>query len=191
MNKTEEMIRGLSDEAFQNHQITELMRSGVYRSWRCCRPEGGSVYQFDITTIPGHLIITGDLGSLVVSREWDMLPWCRGSVDSTDYFGSKVVSDEKRRVFSHEALKEWLDEQLADPELPDDHREIIDDVLDEGIENDGSDYFYRVLLDIWEGNDSPDWTDWHCQFLWKRDAIRWFVMHHDEPEIKFERRTKN
>lgn len=81
MTPEEKRIREISDKAFEDHEITELSRNGVFRSWRCGRPKSG-VYAFYITTTPGTLIITGDIGDLIVEREYDMLPWCRGSVDS-------------------------------------------------------------------------------------------------------------
>lgn len=87
--KLADRIRETSDRMFAEHVITPLMANGVYRSWRCGKP-GTRTYEFTITTIPGHLIVTGDLQTLVVSREYDMLPWCRGAVDDADYFFSKI-----------------------------------------------------------------------------------------------------
>ena len=183
MDKSEETIRKLSDKAFAEHQVTEVMRHGVYRQWKCAKPKSNT-YGFHITTFPGNLVLTGDLGTLIVAREYDMLPWCRGSVDSTDYFAEKVAKEILTREFSHDRLREWIGEEIMDPNTLDSHLELLQEALDEGIENDGPDYFYRTLNDVWQGNDPPNWTDWKPQFLWQRDAIRWFVTHHDEPEIE-------
>lgn len=38
---TEAKIRELSDAAFKDHQITEMSRNGVFRSWRCGRSNSG------------------------------------------------------------------------------------------------------------------------------------------------------
>lgn len=182
MGKTEMLIRELSDKAFANHTITERMRCGVYRSWRCMIPSR-SEYAFDITTIPGALIITGDLGEMIVSRTYDMLPWCRGSVDSTDYFAEKVSPEFSTKEFSRDKLRAWIDEELDNPDTILENRTVLEDVRDWHIDDNGEDWFYRELEDVWAGDDPPNWRDWTPGFLWKRDAIRWFVTHHDEPEV--------
>ena len=166
-------------DAFKDHQITELSRDGVFRSWRCGRPNSG-VYAFYITTTPGCLIVTGDIGDLIVERMYDMLPWCRGSVDSIDYFAGKVPSSIPTRSFSDEKLEEWVREQIADPDTEHEHRELLEDSLDQ-LHYDGPDYWYREFNDIY--GDPPNWTEFNSNFLWCREAVKWFVNNHDEPEV--------
>jgi hypothetical protein len=182
MKGIEKTIRELSDNAFASHTITERMRCGVFRSWRCMIP-GRSEYGFDITTIPGSLIITGDLGEMIVSRTYDMLPWCRGSVDSTDYFSEKVSREFSTKEFSRDKLRAWLADEIKERDPTEDIYEKCDHILQWEIDNNGEDWFYRELEDAWAGDDPPNWRDWTPGFLWKRDAIRWFVTHHHEPEV--------
>ena len=182
MNGIESKIRGMSDNAFANHVITERMRQGVFRMWRCQKP-GTWVYGFDITTIPGSLIITGDLGGMIVSRHYDMLPWCRGSVDSTDYFAGMVSGDFKTTEFSRDKLRMWIEERLGEMDEDDELYEKMDHIHQWEMENNGEDWFYRELEEAWDISNPPDWRDWTPGFIWKRDAIRWFVTNHSEPEI--------
>jgi hypothetical protein len=190
-----ETIRRLSDDAFKLHQITELSRNGVFRSWRCGRPDRG-VYAFMITTTPGCLIITGDIGDLIVERMYDMLPWCRRSVDSTSYFASKVPSAIPTKEFSEQKCREWIQEQIAEiggrewmnyvRDEASRHRllEVLDDAMgDLNSGEHGDQHMYTATSEVWQGNDPPNFMDWNSNFLWCRDAIRWFVTHHDEPEI--------
>jgi hypothetical protein len=185
MREIEKEIRTFSDRAFKDHVITERMRQGVFRSWRCQRPRTWS-YGFDITTTPGNLIITGDLGDLIVSRVFDMLPWCRGSVDSTDYFAEKVPRSIETSEFSEDRLKAWVQRELDEAdeyELSEEKREILRNALlmDDFGSYDRS-HWYEEFRDIW-GDEPPNWTDYKPGFLWCRDAIRWFVTHHQEAEI--------
>lgn len=191
----EQQIRELSDQSFSGHKMTLELHAGMFRSWLCKNP-GSSAYWFRITTIPGSLIITGDLGTMVVGRENDMLPWVRGCIDSTDYFAGKC-QDTKTRVFSETSLREWLAEQITEMEAcpHSDASGVLDTLhsaLSESSEH-GPDWFYEELQDVFEGSEPPSWTDWDSQFLWRRDAIRWFIREYDRQQTViagFEGETK-
>lgn len=58
------------------HRMTVLLDSGVYRSIRFSKP-GTVCYSFTLSTFPGHLVITGDMGSWVFERLHDMLEFFR------------------------------------------------------------------------------------------------------------------
>lgn len=79
--------------AFKEHVIEQrsLHRDerGLYATWRCGRPDSGT-YAFLVTVYPGVLVVTGDVGDLIVERTTNMIAWCRGSVGSIDYFAEKV-----------------------------------------------------------------------------------------------------
>ena len=182
MDKCEQEIRRISDDAFKNHRVVELSRNGVFRSWRCCQP-GSGMYAFNITTIPGRIFVTGDIGDLIVERVYDMLPFCRRSLRDTSYFASKVPHAIPTREFSANVLGDWINEQLADPELEDHHREPLLDaqlLIDNGEVTEGK--AYEIIYPFYD--DPPRWQVWNSNFLWCRDAIRWFLAHHDEPEIR-------
>lgn len=202
MNGVEKTIRQLSDHAFRNHVIQELARDGVVRCWRCGEPDTG-IYAFWITTYPGTIVVSGDIGELIVARHYDMLPWCRGSVDSTSYFAQKVPHAIKTTEFSEDRCREWIEGELANlrSEEWEDHCrdkntrdrliEVLTDAMD-GLDGDnfGSGQMYHATYEVWQGNDPPSFEDWNPNFLWCRDAIRWFVRKHDEPEIERPNRKK-
>lgn len=179
MTPAEKTIRELSSEAFKDHTITERMRSGLFRSWRCQRP-GSWNYGFDITTTPGYLIITGDLGCMIVSREADMLPWCRGAIDSTHYFASKV-QDGETHEYSPEICVQWCREQLERDDLSEDDRESLQEAIRMSGDT-GRDGILEITRDVWI-DEPPQWEEYSSSFLWSRDAIRWFLLNHNEPAI--------
>ena len=153
---------------------------------------------FDVTTIPGYLFVTGDVGSLIVSREEDMIPWCRGSCKSTDYFAEKVKQPIRQEEFSWEAFREWVEwwEQENLPEKDEDDKEDAEQVREYkeileklhnalGIEGrirdeDAPGWLYDNLgYNILEDS-FQSWTIWEPGFLWCREAVRWFCENVDE-----------
>jgi hypothetical protein len=198
--KLEREVRQLMDKRFASFQVQERLRSGIYRSWYCAEP-GQWDCSFTITTIPGRLIMTGDLGSLIVERCYDMLPWCRGSCESTGYFAEKVPREMPTTEFSEDVLREWIQDEIEELEEakaswdeesdPTGNHvdeiaskiELLQETLEWDMEN-GEAYFARKLEDVWQGNDYPNWRVWKRQFLVQREAIRWFAMNHSEPEIR-------
>lgn len=194
--KMEDEVHRMMAKRFENFEIIEKMRHGVYRSWNCCDKNRNNWDSwFTITTIPGSLIITGDLGDLIVSRVYDMLPWCRRSCHSTSYFLEKVPRTIPTTEFSHERLREWILEeidgykQLQDLAFAEQISEIkskikfLEGVLSDGVEDDGEAFFARLLEDYWRGDDYPNWHVPIRRILILREAVRWFVENHSEPTI--------
>lgn len=66
------------------HQMTVELDQGVHRSIRFGRPDSGMMH-FRLTTWPGHLAFSGDMGTFVFSRLADMF----------EFFRSKPYKDEK------------------------------------------------------------------------------------------------
>lgn len=60
----------------KDHRMTILQDDGVYRLIRMSKPQS-SAYRFNITTFPGYLVFTGDMGSYVFSRVYDMFEFHR------------------------------------------------------------------------------------------------------------------
>lgn len=58
-------------KAFCNHELTIEHDDGVFRSLFCGQPSTSN-YHFRIVTWPGHLAISGDIGTFVWSRTRDM-----------------------------------------------------------------------------------------------------------------------
>ena len=77
----------------KNHELTIHQNNGVYRHLTFSKI--GDCHQcFNITTFPDHLVITGDMGTLVFSRLHDMFNFFR-SDDlriNPDYWAEKIQS---------------------------------------------------------------------------------------------------
>ncbi len=164
--------------SFASHQVTELSRSGVFRSWQCAKP-GSWHLAFTITTIPNCLILTGDVGDLIVERHYDMLPWCRGSCRSTGYFAEKVPNNIITTEFNWEFAEAWRQMELQNEDINAEYRCFLEDfdINDESTETE----LYRELSGYVD--ELPSFRVWTRRFLWCREAIRWFVTHHDEPVV--------
>jgi hypothetical protein len=193
MSDIEADVRKSTDGYFKNHSIVELSRDRGFGSWRCSK-HGVFNFSFTITVIPGSLILTGDLGNLIVTRHGTpMIPWCRGAVDSTLYFAQKTGGEFTKREFSIDKYREWLVTQVAEHTTSDCddfeanaignyYRDVLDDGIDEFTERDAYDNLHARHGD--DGEVASSWQDWNRQFLVKRDAIRWFVMNYVESTTK-------
>ena len=116
-----------------------LLDNGVYRHLSFTN-NGSSVYRFDITTWPGHLCISGDMGTQVFSRLHDMFEFFNDDLDSKfpinpGYWGEKlqaIGTNSGYQEFSVDLFKEnvWYEfnqfaEEYADQ--VEDEREVIQD----------------------------------------------------------------
>lgn len=167
------MIRENAVSAFKDHKIQCLLDNGLYRHWRCGRDKS-SVYQFHIVTFPGRLIVAGDVGFLALEREPDMLPWCRGSLESTSYFAEKVPRSIQTEEWSDDVARAWvLEEREDDPESM--TAALVANLLN-ALEM-GEAEFKTTLADsdLLHGCDWPRFTDYTSEFLWCREAVRWFL----------------
>ena len=59
MSENHDDIAAMAKESFSGHR----MKKGPGLSWRMWNPKKGSSYSFRVTWTPGHLIVTGDIGS--------------------------------------------------------------------------------------------------------------------------------
>ena len=81
--------RFLSDVV--EHRMKVHMDTGVYRHLECSKP-GTNCYRFDITTWPGYLCVTGDMGTWTFSRLRDMFEFFGGAFEhgiNTGYWSEK------------------------------------------------------------------------------------------------------
>lgn len=165
---------------FAEHTITKRLDvEGRFRSYRCQKP-GTWIYGFDVTFIPGSVILTGDIGGLILSRECDMLPWLRGVLkkNSIDfrYVAEKVDREISIEEWSEEVtrenLKYWL-KDYAPRKLTRDERE---ELLDFGDQETFEVIVVPKLIslgfdDLWELGKH----DYTARFYWQVFALRWFV----------------
>lgn len=169
----------LAKEAFSRHRIHVVSRGDKVSCYRCASPDT-NIHSFCITLIPGSLIVNGDIGELIVSRSPDMLSWSNRAIRDIAYFASKVAPAIPTKQFDA-AVAEALVEGLrleADATQDSESAEGLDDALD-ALEDGGPDDFCRALADAgyYRDYDFPDLKNWTSNFLWCREAVKWFIDH--------------
>ena len=170
--KIAEQIEKLAEKAFAEHVITTALEDGLFRHYRCAKP-GTGIYAFNITTIPGRLIVTGDIGTLVVERLNDMFEWAPSAVESIDYFASKVPGNITVRAYDPEAANEFLAEEQTTEGTESDRARIAAELEEYTFceHTFQSELYSSGLVD---GCDWPELRQWTPTFLWCREAVRWF-----------------
>lgn len=195
------MSRQLTEEQFlkdvATHQLTILRNEGVNRHLRFRRP-GTYCMGFDLITWSGHLCYTGDMGTYVFSRIEDMFQFFRRDPEAcrpgttlfinTGYWAEKCLAADKNSGITRyepdrfrEAVKRWLDEAEASPEV----RELVEDQVlcaaDDGeyaahhaareFEHDG--FTFR---DFWEVRLHEE----TYTYVWCCYALTWGVQQYDK-----------
>lgn len=94
------------------HKMKIVKDDGVFRHLVFSRPNDGA-YCFHLTTFPEHLVITGDCGSYVFRRLYDMFEFFRTKeLKINEWYWSEkleaVDRSAKVRMFSPETIKEKL-----------------------------------------------------------------------------------
>ncbi|HHA2418632.1 TPA: hypothetical protein ACOEBG_000874 [Stenotrophomonas maltophilia] len=90
MNRSDVLPRFLADTA--THELRIVVDDGVYRHLQFRRP-GTYCYGFDIVTWPGHLAISGDMGTAVFNRLHDMFEFFRAKPAEHEKAGGLFVND--------------------------------------------------------------------------------------------------
>lgn len=180
----------------KNHTMEVEHDEGLHR---CLNIRNGksSIYQFRITTWPGHLCISGDMGCLTFSRLPDMFEFFRspdGGINTT-YWLEKLVGVDKHRevtqfsnrrfreVVVHEFRSYWQGgtDYVAIRECWDEVRKglLETDYYDEREARDAAESFEHdgfVMEDFWECNlrlINPN-------MIWLLHAIVWAINEYDE-----------
>lgn len=168
-------IERLAASAFANHEVTSLLSSGLYRHWRCAKP-GDSAYAFNVTTIPGRLIVTGDIGCLILERTDDMIAWSRGSINSMSYFAEKVPHEMPTSEYDPDVVERWVKDTIetarewgVSAKACEALRAIDDFTMKPHVE--------QAIFDSGavDGSDWPTLTNWTSSFLWCREAIKFLL----------------
>ena len=101
-----------------NHSMKIISDDGDVS--RCVRftNQGSSVYSYTLTTWPGYLCISGDMGTAVFCRTYDMFGFFGdGDRINPDYWGEKLEAASDYKKFCEESLKQslkdWLEEKIA------------------------------------------------------------------------------
>jgi hypothetical protein len=96
----------------ENHELTINLDQGVFRDLTIKRPNTSSYY-YNITTRPGLLMISGDMGCYVFERLSDMFKFFRGESDEINpcYWSEKIEAGEFKR-YSPEKARDALNQEF-------------------------------------------------------------------------------
>ncbi|MDK1683507.1 hypothetical protein [Acinetobacter terrestris] len=110
----EQFLKGVA-----SHELTVNLDQGVFRDLTIMKPNSVDMH-YHITTRPGYLMFTGDMGSFVFTRLPDMFNFFRDN-DGYDinpgYWGEKLEAVDSRagaKEFSPDEAKQILTEYLQD-----------------------------------------------------------------------------
>lgn len=170
------------------HQMTVLHEAGLYRHIRYATP-GTGMYSFDLVTFPGHLVVTGDMGTFTFARLPDMFEFFRASAHvNVAYWAQKATSFDRHgpgsgREYTAAAARAWLTGRFnSTGRGPEPARTLLDRLLQAA----DSEYELREALadaddaDWLEGHPEEDFTEpaWHL--VWVLYAIRYGISLYDQ-----------
>lgn len=190
------------------HVLDIRRDDGNFRHLTFAKP-GTGIMHFHLTTWPGYLAISGDMGSFTFCRETDMFAWFRSSTYvNVGYWTEKAVAldrycDNGGEAHSEDVARAWLESRFAEwqaslePEDDDVRQELacgldrllevcsdadlLRDALD-GFRVDGMPQF--SFSDLWE--DSWNAPDYHL--VWCLYAIAWGIRMYDTVKAKGDER---
>lgn len=169
-----------------NHRVHQKHRDGdVVRLWRCDN-DGSAIYHFYVLASPGWLMFYGDMGECMWSRATDMIEFARGSINSLDYFSEKASRNCIIKEECPEMIGEYLDGLEQDHEdnhgepMSDDLKDEIEDLRRCGTVQQFCEQFYTSGL--YHG-EMPDFRFYTYNYLWKIEALKWFVAKLDAGEV--------
>lgn len=183
-----------------NHQMCIKQDAGIFRHIRFSK-DSSSVYHFDITTWPGYLCISGDMGCFVFARTTDMFEFFRGDRINPQYWAEKLQATNNRsghRTFSMDLLKAAVAADFEGWDFDSDEKKaqawkaITDDWGGLFYNAEGSDAQHAVsevmdwkcpvtgqkFEDFWE----HDLEDYTFHFMWCCNAIQWAIQQYDALE---------
>lgn len=88
------------------HRMTVIHDHGVHRHLRFGKP-GDSNLSFQITTWPGYLCYSGDMGCYVFFRVEDMFRFFRGERINPGYWAEKVQAEDREGVKEYDENRTW------------------------------------------------------------------------------------
>lgn len=166
----------------RGHRMTIIQDDGLHRHIQCWKPGTGD-YHFNITTFPGYLVFTGDVGSYVFSRLRDMFEFHRINWDQGTpkidyrYWAQKCTAtarDGGTKEFNEAHFKEAAIREFWNHDWPD-HKTRRDqwtchirDIISDDHQNSGEatrammDYRYHRYSEYdWGGSKTEDVNPFH------------------------------
>jgi len=196
------MKRQLTEDEFLKdvalHRITIEHNQGVFRHIKLARPKSCAM-SFYLTTWPGHLAISGDMGTFVFSRLADMFEFFRTQPCKDEklpinpsYWAEKCEAEDNRgqglREFCADTLSRYCREALAehfdDPdslEAQECWAEIYKQVLSAESEHEAHIALRDFEHEGFEFCDSWEWNlkNYTWRFTWCCYAIAWGIQQYD------------
>jgi hypothetical protein len=184
------------------HQMEILNDTGVHRCLKFSRIDGSCDMHFYLATWPGHLAISGDMGTFVFNRLEDMFNFFRCkkegelSIDSS-YYAEKCEAEDTRtggiRQFCSDQLKDAVqdrfDDHFEDPGS-DEAKKCWEALEDEVLCAENSyDAHERSRNFEHEGFTLSDFWEAHIErktfhFIWCLYAIAWGIRQYDDEKDK-------
>lgn len=176
-----DQVRSRIVHDLKDHVVTQQLNQGPFRHFLCKKPGDSNCY-FEVTTIPGRLFISGDMGTCVWERSLDMLEWARGA--SYDYAATKVSQEINIKEFSSDAAHEWISQTWTDGDID---TQTKDKLLKALTRLDNENVFYDTLIK----SDCETHTDGACEiftyhYLWQFEAIQWLLRKLDAGDFQCE-----
>lgn len=180
-----------SFQRFDKHVIT---REGP-GIWYCGEP-GTGIYHFRVIMVPGRIIITGDIGDLILRVNHDKpLRWalgCKMKPESTYYPLSKVAPEFRENEFQPDAATDWLREQINEYRSHGDRESValyvamakqwrdcsFKDELDR------AEHYWFELLDE-HGEEPVGFRDYGIGVYFRYQALCWFMQHVSAKDDRF------
>ena len=187
-------------EAVKDHKLTVLHVEGVYRYMTFAKP-GTNNQSFSLTTWPGHLAFSGDMGIYVFAQVRDMFEFFRpdGHSISYSYWAEKCMNVDGHRGldefdpdafndYVHEVLRYYLEDGF-DESSDISRKELIHQVEEEVLSeiHDGQTHAmaaamnfkhgrHRIFQNIWDSN----LRRYSYSYVWCANAIQWGIGQYDE-----------
>lgn len=183
-----QIVQRVFESDTADHVMTVLHEDGLYRHIRFARPDGSSLYRYDLITWPGYLSIVGDVGDFTFRRLADMVEFfASGRGINPSYWAEKATGtraalyetdvDAARQQVT-ERYDGWVTDRglmKADP-VGATWARLVD--LMEDFEG-GPEAIAHALGEwgCWDGLDLRDYWDWNLdcltwRFLYVCHAIR-------------------
>lgn len=176
-------------ECVKNHEIKVELDRGLHRCIKFSRPES-SVYQFRLTTWPGYLAVSGDMGEYIFSRLPDMFGFFRSDELEINYsyWTEKLKSVSKfggsksrhgYEDFDGEATVEALLSTCADnDEKPDYNKDSLENLKHASNEYEALEIMSNQM-DIEEAYDYLRYKPTY-HIIWILYAIVWGIQQYDK-----------
>ena len=163
-----------------DHVMTIKHDDGVHRCIRFGKPDTSDM-SFTLTTWPGYLCFSGDMGTYVFHRLNDMFEFFRGHAPNLGYWSEKVEAADRHgeiENFSADRFRAEAPEILDGLELSFVKRTVAEAELG-GFDGDLQDA--RALLDDWGVSDTWEYrfNEYTFRFQWCCHAIPWAIAIYD------------